>query len=413
MQLGDLASFVYFAKPDPPFCTIRSLEALKNGMENYNINVYRYGSSLNESFVAVGDLWLIYEFDPRTLAVTSPVRPAFPEGGVVQDLTPVPSPAHPVRESGTSDYISLYVAISMLPFEPTKINIIRIKSPLRRELIASIPHDWVPYMHSLAVSPNYAIVFAHPVVMDWVKMAECACVLDALSWQPELGTSIYVVHLRTGAVTTFRGPSVVNMHVINSWEEGQGQIIVDMVTYANIDAMKAYELSNLKSKSKRQRIASDSTLIRYTLDLSTKETYLDRFNSTPGLELANSMDMPFINPKCHQRRSCIVFGRVIVTSGTSQPYLAIVKKNLCHGGKDQIWRRPYHYASEPWFLPKPGGVSEDDGAVFTVVLDGLKKTSYIAILDGRTMTLMSFAVLPTVVPFTLHGRIFDSHKDGL
>jgi beta-carotene 15,15'-monooxygenase/beta,beta-carotene 9',10'-dioxygenase len=41
------------------------------------------------------------------------------------------------------------------------------------------------------------------------------------------------------------------------------------------------------------------------------------------------------------------------------------------------------------------------------VLDGVRKESYLAIIDAVTMETSNKAVLPTYVPFNLHGRFFD------
>ena len=46
------------------------------------------------------------------------------------------------------------------------------------------------------------------------------------------------------------------------------------------------------------------------------------------------------------------------------------------------WYRASHYPSEPIFVPRPGAMSEDDGVVLSVMLDGKRGKSYLLVLKG-------------------------------
>ena len=83
----------------------------------------------------------------------------------------------------------------------------------------------------------------------------------------------------------------------------------------------------------------------------------------------------------------------------------ISKKDLCKG-RDRYWYKPHHIATEPQFIANPCGFREDDGVLVSLVMNAERGTSYVVVLDARTMKQLSKANLPDYVPTTLHGGIF-------
>merc|ERR1711915_937849 len=65
-----------------------------------------------------------------------------------------------------------------------------------------------------------------------------------------------------------------------------------------------------------------------------------------------------------------------------------------------------HYVGEAHFLPKPGGKSEDDGVLITIVFDGPKKQSYLLLLDAKSFTPINHSYLPHNIPWSAHGMFF-------
>jgi carotenoid cleavage dioxygenase-like enzyme len=59
-----------------------------------------------------------------------------------------------------------------------------------------------------------------------------------------------------------------------------------------------------------------------------------------------------------------------------------------------------------WFVPAPNATREDNGVLLTPVMDGQKRQSYLLLLNATTMTTINRAYLPSLVPFTIHGRFF-------
>ena len=68
-----------------------------------------------------------------------------------------------------------------------------------------------------------------------------------------------------------------------------------------------------------------------------------------------------------------------------------------------LFREDSHYYSEPIFVPDPNGVREDSGALVSLVYDGVRRESYILILDATTMEVMAKSYLGLRYPIDFHG----------
>merc|ERR1711870_183273 len=71
------------------------------------------------------------------------------------------------------------------------------------------------------------------------------------------------------------------------------------------------------------------------------------------------------------------------------------------------WSKQYFYPSEPYFLPsysREAQLAEDDGLLFFVALDGVRKASDFVILDGKTFREIAVVELPVHIPFLAHGQ---------
>jgi carotenoid cleavage dioxygenase-like enzyme len=96
---------------------------------------------------------------------------------------------------------------------------------------------------------------------------------------------------------------------------------------------------------------------------------------------------------------------------TGMASMAMIKYHVCQGldketGKrmNQKFVRPYHYFSEPWFVPRPNGTKEDDGVVLTLALDGAVGKGVLYVLNASDLDVMATMPLPVLVNLKTHGR---------
>ena len=75
----------------------------------------------------------------------------------------------------------------------------------------------------------------------------------------------------------------------------------------------------------------------------------------------------------------------------------------------KVWYEPQHYPQEPIFVPTPGATGDDDGILLNNVLDGANLTTYLSILDGKTLkelARLDFAD-KEVLPYMQHAAFFQ------
>ena len=81
-----------------------------------------------------------------------------------------------------------------------------------------------------------------------------------------------------------------------------------------------------------------------------------------------------------------------------------------HENGHKFWKAPGYTPSEPIFVPRPDGQSEDDGVVLSVVLDGERGRSMLVILDATDMKEVARAEMETVYPIGFHGVFTPGFK---
>ncbi len=408
----DVAPYLLFQATEPPFTMWQRMQALLNGIDNTNTNVLKFnrrrpdrrGSEAN--YVAVSDFWQSYAFNLTTLRTRGRVEAKVPGGTPFGSTLPLPSSSHPIPEYGTSNLITYVCIMNPLPFGANYVRVIRVVSAKVRRLIANIRVDQVPYMHSFGLSKNYAVIFAAPLFVNIARMMETAEPVNSLDWFPDRPMNVYVVNIHTGRVKRFKTEPVFPMHNINAYEDDNGVILADAVTYPDIQFMKGLEMRVLANKTARDLIPANAVVKRFVIDVQRNSIGQRTFDATPGHDFVNRMDMPVINENFRHKKYCFTYGLSLRSDNVHLSNTTLVKKNVCEAGKDQAWYQLNHFPTEPWFQPRPDAVSEDDGILLSLVLDGEKKKSYLGIWDAKSMKLVNKSFLPKRYPFTLHGHFF-------
>ena len=396
-----------FDSPIPPFSWLERMQALFKGIDNTNINVNRLGSASNTTYVAMSDFWQAYSFDPLTMCTTGFVNADVPGGSPFGSTLPLPSTAHPLPEYGSPDLISFVSLMNPIPLAESYIRLIRIKAANVRERIVDIPVPDVPYMHSFALSQNFAVLMGSPLYVNVGRMMATSNPVESLDWKPEDGLSLYVVNIRNQNYFRVKTDAMFPMHFINSYET-ENMLYVDFVVYPDIHFIKSLVIDVLMDPVKRNDIKLDCSLKRFAIDLQNETVSVTNMSLTPGMDFVNKMDMPAINEHYLHQKYCYVYGLTLKADDVHTANVSLVKKDVCGTGGDLAWLREDHYPSEPVFIPNPRRRSEDHGVLLSLVIDGRKRRSYLAVLDARTMKLKNRSYLPIHVPYSLHGKFFPA-----
>ncbi|KAK3082701.1 hypothetical protein FSP39_003143 [Pinctada imbricata] len=406
IKADDIATYLTIAPVNPPFTLEQKFKALWRNMDNLNVNVFNFTSDL----VVLNDVWTLYTIDGRRLEVLERVDAQLPGTYLGFPYMSHISTAHPLPEAGTGDHITFIASIALLPGFRHKLTLVRVQSTKKREIIAQWHLKKISYMHSFSVSQNYALLIASPYYIDFNRMLRNMNIGKAMKWEKDEPSTIFVVHLKTGRVQSFDSETMFSMHHVNAFEIDKFRLAMDVIAYKKANSFSSISLSVLRNSTLRDAAALPSKLKRYIVNLKTGNVSVKVFRNSSIQPETAQIELPTINEKYRSKRYCFAYTVLYKADNKSYSNMAIMKKDLCHKGgasKDQSWSLRHHYVNEAWFVPREGGVAEDDGLLLFPMMDGVNQVSYLAVLDARTMTLVNKSKLPTNVPFTFHGRLFD------
>lgn len=400
---NDIVPYMMLGSTDPPFNPFQIIQSMLNGADNMNVNVFNYGDGNGgDGYVLTNDFWNIYHIDAKSLDTIGPVKPNVP-GAPKYDQQIVIGCAHSLPENGTDNHITFVSLASAIPGLKSMYFLYRATDVHTREQIAEITVDSISYMHSFGLTQNHVILIAHPFFIDPTKIFRTFKAADGFVWNPNKSTKFYITDLKTGFVKTVATENFFFLHQINSFEDELGNIVVDICTYKNGDAMNIMDMKTLRNATGRAMFRKP-TIKRYTIDPVHENVDVTTFQDS--VKYASNLDFPTINENYRYRKYCYVYGVVYTYNTTDFLDMALVKKDLCTGKRDAVWYKPGSYFNEAWFEARPGATEEDDGVLLVDVIDSLTGASQMVVFDAGTLTIATAANLPTNNPFGTHGRFF-------
>jgi all-trans-8'-apo-beta-carotenal 15,15'-oxygenase len=182
-----------------------------------NVSVYPYRNSV----LAFGEQGLPRALDPVTLETQGEEN----FGGTLNDISPFA--AHPKFDPFTGEMFNFGIAyaaanphLNLYRFGPGGDLIYRQRLQL-------------PYacsIHDFSLSPNYVVFYLSPYVLNMESLSrDGRTLMDALNWQPTLGSRLLVVARESGEqVATIQIGSRYCLHLINCFEEGS-RLTVDVL----------------------------------------------------------------------------------------------------------------------------------------------------------------------------------------
>ncbi|XP_076083227.1 beta,beta-carotene 15,15'-dioxygenase-like [Mytilus galloprovincialis] len=401
-----IAPYAQFGPLNPRFDMIEKMEAIANQIDNLNVNIYRVRNAKggNFEYMTVNDVWEVYQVSDCSLKTLKLISP--PTSLKTHLYLPILSSAHPVQEFGRQTYLTFLMSVPELPFLKSFVTLYRMSSIGDREQIVTWYLEAPTYMHSFSVTKNYAVFIGQPVSINLWKMFSKGNIVEAMEYRYNDPTYIYVVHLRSKKITTLKYDKFVSyFHHINAYEHRKHKIVVDICTQ-NSSNMHTMEMPYIRSPTLRNKVPLYYGIKRFAIDLKTPYVDARSFKPSKIVPYSNNLDMPAINENYRHVKYCFAYGLVVKADHVNYDKWALVKKDVCEHGGDLSWIIDNHYPSEPWFVPTLNGKKEDDGILMTHVFDGIRKESYLVLINAVTMKTISKANLPTNVPFSTHGRFF-------
>ncbi|CAD5120844.1 unnamed protein product [Dimorphilus gyrociliatus] len=379
--------YTLFDDTVPRQSLIDRLRSLFNGPDNVNVNIVKFG----DDYLAISDFWSKYVIDidrGETLFRTSP---DFLHRSIISRRIPLLSSSHPIQ--------GVNIVTEINPFGLNYVHLVQIKSAREVVNLLSIPVDEAPYIHSFSLTSNYAIIVANPVSISISKLFETLNPSKSIIWRENGESDVYVVDLRTLQYRKYRTEGKFMLHHVNAFEYNDA-IIFDTTTYKSFTLIHDYQLDTLRNSTVRNKITDLPSLKRYTIDLKSgivKHKLLSNRRPYQGLE------MPVINELYRFKSYCFIYGISFKSDNIQFSNVTLIKVDICGKGRDRIWELNGHIPSEPWFVHHPNRRAEDDGLLFSVISDGIRLRSYLAVFNATTLTLVNTSPTPTLVPMMFHG----------
>lgn len=198
------------------------------------------------------------------------------------------------------------------------------------------------------------------------------------------------------------------VHQFNAYEDQDGTIVADL---GALDGINGDAYSLLTIEKILHGVGKAFLLQRFRINLKTNT--VNRTNILSGQDYVDG-EFPNFNQKFIERKykygymmtNFLKLGAKI--SKIDMDGQKVVAEFSAPGPKSgtTIFR-------EPWFVPRPGSVEEDDGVVLALGGDATSKLSTLYVISAKTMTMTGAAELPVFVPLGLHNRFFFKSELGL
>jgi torulene dioxygenase len=285
------------------------------------------------------------------------------------------------------------------------------------------------YLHSLFLSQDHVIlcVWNSHIKTGGASILYNQNILDSISHFDASQPAIwYVIDRRhgNGLVATYESPAFYCFHTINAWAEqspsdaSKTDIVCELTAYANLDVLHKFYYENLLSTAPGNKQfqgpkgqEARGFFRRYRLSNVPSTPIKSRCTAVIEYTASNdcSPELPTMNPKFVTQPHRYTYG--IVDRGLSSMADGLVKWDS-ETQSSTYWDTFAHTPGEPIFVPKPNGTEEDDGVLLSVVLDGIKETSYLLCLDAKTMNELGRAEVGGVVGFGFHGLHIKAGASG-
>jgi len=259
------------------------------------------------------------------------------------------------------------------------------------------------FIHDMAITPNYCIFSQNavkfnpfPFLLGWRGAAEC------IQFDPKQPTKLILIPRHgKGEVKILETDPCFIFHHANAWEAGD-EIILDSIAYEYFPTVEP----NSDFRDIDFGSLPPSQLWRSRLNLS---------NGTVDRQILESRgcEFPVLNgDRVGRNYRYVYLGAAHQPTGNA-PLQALLKLDLETGEEDFYSFAPRGFGGEPIFVPRPGGVDEDDGWVLVLAYNAAEHRSDLAIFDAKKVSQgpMTTLHLSYHIPYGLHGSFTPHYFD--
>ena len=345
-----------------------------------NVSVYPYQNSV----LAFGEQGLPWELDPVTLET----RGEYNFGGYLNDISPFA--AHPKFDSVTGQMLNFGIAYSAAS---PHLNLYRFGASgelIYRKRLA------LPYacsIHDFSLSQSYVVFYLSPYILNMESLArDGRTLMEALNWEPELGSRLLVVSRETGdQMATIPIGNRYCLHLINCYEE-ENLLTVDVLELDRPIYDQYQVVPDLFTE------VCEGQPRRFMIDINHREVA-----KTAAIDYLSAPDFPSISSKQFTQpyRDFWMLG-ISATGRRGRKFFdQLARANwTCAQACDVYQAKPLQYlGGEPIFIADPA--REKAGVVICQIFDAERVSSAFAIFDAFNVAAGPIATIRLSEPIAL------------
>lgn len=340
-------------------------------------------SRLDGRWVSVTETPFLTVFDPETLDTIERI-----------DLVASPEHLHLMSAHGHTASDGSYWNVGITLGPRSEIKLFRVAPGGRApEVKARIRTAKAGYTHAFAMAEGHAIVWetalrAQPLSMRFSSRAYA----DNFHWEPGAGSMLHAISLADGSVRSWAIPAMMCFHAVQACTEGD-DLVLDVCEF---DGPQIFADLRLDARRAGRSLALPR-LVRYRMARARGEAERE--------VIGEGVDLPQVHPACAgASRASVAFGAGIEPA--SAFFDRTVRIELDNGVRRE-WQRGAAVQLEPLFVPRPGGVAQDDGVLLVPTLADDDAASVIAVLEAHSLEPLAMLHAPQVVPFGFHAAWAD------
>ena len=354
--------------------------------DSAKVNIAKF----TDHYLALGETSTQIKFDPDTLQALGEY---YYETKYKQHITTV----HPATDLRTGDTYQLVSRFGRM----SHYRMLRIDRKGKSDVVGEIPVFEPAYLHSFGLSQNYLVIVEFPLVVYPLKLLfQLKPFIENFNWKPKRGTTFYVMDRNNGELKgKYQTEAFFAFHHVNAFEQN-GELILDIDAYEDASIIDSFYINRIKDENMELPFGR---ITRFRIDLKEQGTikseiicddciempryYFDKYNMNAGYRY--------------------VYGLGVNDAYRKGFYNQLIKIDI-KTGKSINWFKIHQYPSEPVFIPNPAAKREDDGIIITIVLDAVKKNSYLLILNAESLNEIGRAEVEQPILIGYHGAYFEN-----
>lgn len=302
--------------------------------------------------------------------------------------------AHPKIDPDTGD---LHAMAYSWPGFLDHVQYVHVGRDGKVKRTVDVPVPGMVMMHDMSLTSRYVVVYDLPVTISG-EMIQRGMNFP-FAWNPDYQARVGLLPRDGGAediIWADVSPCYV-FHPMNAYDDADGNVVLDVCRY---DSMMANDHNGPFRDSL-------PTLDRWTVNPQTAKVGEQRIDDS-------YQEFPRCHPGLNSKPYRYGYAVGVAPTDAGPGFPAILKHDLQTGGRSQFDLGAGRHSGEPYFIPRDGARSEDDGFLMSFVYDAERNASELMVLDAGDLSAPPLArvLLPARVPYGFHGSWVPDGWDG-